>query len=152
MLSGINNISIIKKGELLLIETQNGEIKKFIIKEKEQEFIEISEDAYQATKQYSKIADERSESKSTVEDIIQSVADSLSGKGQGLGIGIADNGIGINGRHKGNLYAVGQLPIGLIGDNVNGVVVFLGFLSEQLRQLLKGFSGIDHAGGVVGGI
>ena len=52
------------------------------------------------------------------------IADALAGQGQGLGIGVAHDGIFIQAGNEGNLYAaVHQLPVGLIGNDIDGVAV-----------------------------
>ncbi len=79
------------------------------------------------------------------------VADTLAGHGQNLGIGIADNGIGIDGRNIGGVQPViGQLPVGLVGEDVDGMADLLALAGEQLGQLLQGLHAVDDAGGVVG--
>ena len=81
------------------------------------------------------------------------VAQTVAGDGEGLAVGIADDGIGIDVGHIGHLdIAVYQLAVGLVGDNVDGVAVLCALLGEQLCQPLKGLAGEYGAGGVVGGV
>ena len=80
------------------------------------------------------------------------IADSFAGEGQGLGIGIADDSVPVNFRQERHLDPIGQLPVRLVGDDVNGVAVLRGLFVEDCRQLLVGFPGVDDAGGVIGGV
>ena len=80
------------------------------------------------------------------------IADPLPGQGQGLGVGIADNGIPVDGGNEGNLHPVGQLPVGLIGDKIDGVAIGSRLLFQKGAQSGQRLTGVDHAGGVVGGV
>ena len=80
------------------------------------------------------------------------IADSFAREGQGLGIGIADDGIPVNFRQERHLDPIGQLPVRLVGDNVNGMTVLRGLFVEDCRQRLIGLPGVDDAGGVIGGV
>ena len=52
------------------------------------------------------------------------IADAFAGQGQGLRIGVAHDGIFIQAGNEGHLYAaVHQLPVGLVGDDIDGVAV-----------------------------
>ena len=80
------------------------------------------------------------------------VADPFTGEGQGLGVGIADDGIVKNGGDPGHLHPVGQLPVRLVGNDVNGVAVVHDLVGDHAAQLFQSLLGIDHAGGIVGRI
>ena len=43
-----------------------------------------------------------------------------------------------------------DLPVGLVGDEIDGVAVFFALFGEDGPQLLQRFQRVDHAGGVVG--
>ena len=64
------------------------------------------------------------------------VADPFAGKRQGLGVGVADEGIPVDAGDEGYLHPVGQLPIGLVGDQVDGVAIVFRFPGQQGGQLL----------------
>ena len=73
-------------------------------------------------------------------------------QGKRLDVGDAEKGILIDGGHEGNPYAIGQFPIGLVGNNVNGMVVLLLLLAEKGSQLFQSLPGVDNTGGIVGRI
>ena len=79
------------------------------------------------------------------------IADALAGQGQGLGIGVAHDGIAVHRGDEGHLHAaVYQLPVRLVGDDVDGVAVLRPLALQQPGQALQGLPGIHHAGGIVG--
>ena len=80
------------------------------------------------------------------------IADPFAGEGQGFGIGVAHHRIRINMRNPGSSAAVSQLPVGLIGDDVDGMAKLLCLFLQQGSQLFQGLHGIHHAGGIVGRI
>ena len=54
---------------------------------------------------------------------------------------------------KGDLHAaVNQLTVGLIGNDVDGMAVFLALALQQGSQTLQGLLGIHNAGGIIGGV
>ena len=81
------------------------------------------------------------------------IADTLAGQGQGLGVGIADDGVLVQAGDEGDLHAaVDQLTVGLIGNDVDGMAVFLALALQQGSQTLQGLLGIHNAGGIIGGV
>ena len=83
----------------------------------------------------------------------QHIAQALAGQGQGLGEGVAHDGVLVNMGHPGHLKALEHdLPIGLVRDEIDGVTVLLTLGGEDSGELLQSLAGIDHAGGVVGGV
>ena len=81
------------------------------------------------------------------------IAHPLSGEAQALGPGVADDGVVIDaGDPGGDGIAVDQLPVGLIGDDVDGLAVLRTLAVQQCGQLLKGLGGVDGTGGIVGGV
>ena len=80
------------------------------------------------------------------------VADALSRQGEGFGVGVADDGAGVDVGDEGGLRAVvAQLPVGLVRQDVDGVAVLLGLAGENLSQTFQRLLGVHHAGGVAGG-
>ena len=83
----------------------------------------------------------------------QNVADALARQGEGLTEGVADNGILIVLRHIGRqAVAVDNLPVGLIGDEIDGMTVCIGLFCQQSGQLLQGGLAVNGTGGIVGRI
>ena len=83
----------------------------------------------------------------------QHVADALTGQGEGLTIGITNQGVGIIGGDPGQGFVgVADLPVGLVGNQIDGVAVLSGLILQHPAQLLHGFPGVDHPGGIVGGV
>ena len=81
------------------------------------------------------------------------VAHPLAGDGQGLGVGVADQGIVVEVHQVGDLHAVvGQLPVGLVGEQEDGMAELLLGGLHGVGQTLDGLPGVDDAGGVVGGV
>lgn len=72
---------------------------------------------------------------------------------EGLAERIAVDGVLVDGGDERHLFAVvGQLAVGLVGDDVDAVAVFGRFFLQQLRQLRDAPAGEDDAGGVVRGV
>ena len=83
----------------------------------------------------------------------QHIAQPLAGQGQGLGEGVAHDGIAVDVGHPGGLHSgVDDLPVRLVGDEVDGVAVLLALPGEDAGQPLQGGAGVDRAGGVVGAV
>lgn len=83
----------------------------------------------------------------------EDVSDTLARQAEGLGPGVADDGVLVDVGDKGNLNSiVDQLPVGFVGDDVDGVAVLLSCCSKNVRNLAEGLSAEDNAGGVVGGV
>ncbi len=80
------------------------------------------------------------------------IADPFAGEGQGLGVGIADDGIGVDIGDEGSGAAVGQLPVGLVRDDVNGMAIFCSLPGQNIAQCGQRFCGVDNTRGIVGGI
>ena len=81
------------------------------------------------------------------------IADALTGERQRLGVGIAHNGVLINGGNKGDFCAVvAQLPIRLIGDNVDGMTELLALFCQQRAQCGEGLAAVDCACRIIGGV
>ena len=81
------------------------------------------------------------------------IADALAGEAQALAPGVADDGVVIDaGDPGGGDAAVDQLPVGLVGDDVDGLAELLALARQQLRELAQGLGGVDRTGGVIGGI
>ena len=81
------------------------------------------------------------------------IADALAGKAQGFGIGVTHHRIGINIGNPGSGHAaIGQFPVRLVGDDVDGPAEFRRLFPQQICQLFQRLFGIHHARGVVGGI
>ena len=78
------------------------------------------------------------------------IANSFTGQGQGLRIRVADDGVPVDGGQEGHFHAVSQLPVRLVGDQVDGMTEGRGFFCQQRRQSGEGLPGVHHAGGVVG--
>ena len=81
------------------------------------------------------------------------IADALAGQGQGLGVGVADDGVAVQAGDKGHGdIAVHQLAVGLVGDNIDRVAVFGALALQQDGQTPQSLLGVHHTGGIVGGI
>ena len=79
------------------------------------------------------------------------VADALAGEGEGFRPGVADNHVLHAVRHPGHLDpVVGELAVGLVGDDVDGGAVLAALLDEGVGELPEQLRRIDDAGGVVG--
>ena len=83
----------------------------------------------------------------------QHIAQPLAREGKGLGKGVADDGVLVDLRYPGDLHAVeGNLPVRLVGDQIDGVAVERFLSPEDRCQSFQRLAGVDHAGGVVGGV
>ena len=81
------------------------------------------------------------------------IADTLAGQGQGLGVGIAHDGVLVQAGDEGHLHAaVHQLTVRLVSDDVDGMAVLGALALQQGGQTLQGLLGVHNAGGVVGGV
>ena len=80
------------------------------------------------------------------------IADAFAGQRQGLGVGVADDGVRVDGGQEGHLHAVSQLPVGLVGDQVDRVPKLGRLFCQHRRQRGEGLPGVHHPGGIVGGI
>ena len=100
----------------------------------------------------------RGDSRGSVNQIIiahlvwdHQIADALAGERQGFRPAVAHHSIGVILRQIGNLHAViGQLPIGLIGNQVDIRSELMLLFPQNPAHFPAGFRRIDHAGGVVG--
>ena len=81
------------------------------------------------------------------------IANALPRQGQGLGEGVAGDGVVIEPGGVGLLCpGEQQLPIGLVGDEIDGVAELALLLLQQGGQLRQGLGGQDDARGIVGGV
>ena len=81
------------------------------------------------------------------------VAHPLAGDGQGLGVGVADQGVVVEVHEIGNLHAVvAELPVGLVGEQEDRMAELLLGGLHGVGEAPDGLPGVDDAGGVVGGV
>jgi len=81
------------------------------------------------------------------------IADTVTGNGEGLGVGIADNGVGIDCGNEGNFDSViDQLTIGLVGNQIDGVPNLCTLAAQKRRNGFQGGAAVNNTGGIVGGI
>lgn len=60
------------------------------------------------------------------------VANALTRQGQGFGVGITDDGVPVKRGDEGNLVSViDQLPVGFVGNDVNGMAILSGLFSKR---------------------
>ena len=66
------------------------------------------------------------------------VADSFTGQTQGLGPGVADDGVGVNGGDEGNFNAaVNQFPVGFVRNQIDGMTVCGALGGQQVSQFSR---------------
>ena len=81
------------------------------------------------------------------------VADTLSGHGEGLGEGIAGQGVRIELRHIRRFFAVeDDLPVRLVRDQEHVVAKFRGLPCQKIGELLQRLLTVQHSRRVVGGV
>ena len=79
------------------------------------------------------------------------IANTLTGQAEDLGIGVADDGVGIDLGDVIDISAiVGQLTVGLVSNHINGMAVLSILTVQKFSQSFQSFLGVDRAGRIVG--